>query len=210
MIQMARDLQLLTRYAGTHVQPGIEGAGVIEGPDFVWLHMPRCAGAAADRRLRARWGADTRYLFDRIDQGCPARHDTLADRHVRDPGFALAGRRIVCNIRRLPSWVLANRIAAAPAGVPGRPDDVLRRYATPRVDAWIRVEHLSRDLARVFDLPESDPAIARFETAPASAAAALFTAEELQALYAANPRWAGLEASLYGSLLEAGDVQKVA
>jgi hypothetical protein len=196
---------------------------VIEGPDFVWLHLPRCFGAATDRVLRAHWGADTRFLFDRTDAAYAARHDTLGERHARDPGFMLAGRRVICNIRRLPAWVLASgaknpsgAFDPAASGVALRPDDVLRRYAAPRVDSWIRVEHLSRDIARVFGIAGPDAPSPRGHTtaktsaAATSTAALRFTADELATLYAANPRWAELELRLYGALVEAAPVQKVA
>jgi hypothetical protein len=187
---------------------------VIEGPDFVWLHLPHCGGAATDAVLRSRWGADTRFLFDCVSPANPACHDTVADRQRRDPGFALAGRKIVCNIARLPTWTAARRRWSVSVGqlspsaldhLP-TPDAVLRRYTTPAVEAWLRVEHQARDLDAVFGA-DTTPDDARPRAPEADPP---FTTGEIEALYAANPRWSELEHRLYGSLALPAAYQKVA
>lgn len=188
---------------------------MIEGPDFVWLHLPHCRGGVTDAALRTRWGADTRFLFDRVSPANASCHDTIADRQRRDPGFALAGRKLVCNIARLPVWTAERRRWSATVGhlspvaldhLPP-PDAILRRYDTPSVDAWVRAEHLAGDLDAVFGV---DPAAADGARAPAPAADAPFTADELEMLYAANPRWSELELRLYGALALPAAYQKVA
>lgn len=207
---------------------------MIEGPDFVWLHFPQCAGSATERCLRRLWGADTRWLFDRIDHADALRYDTIAERQARDAAFVLAGRRVVSNFRRLPYWLLSRVHAEAhraPHRIPSRellargefitrhgavrrPDDVLRALDTPRVSEWVRAEYLAHDLARVFSLAEDEvaehlPAANTQQPTYVRDLRFWFTPNELAALYRANPRWADLEASLYGDVLD-GALQLVA
>jgi hypothetical protein len=199
---------------------------VIEGPDFVWLHFPHCASSATERCLRRLWGADTRWLFDPVNHADTIRYDTIAERQARDPNFVLAGRRVVSNFRRLPDWLLSHvhdEAQHAPHHTPTRemlargefitrqgavrrPDDMLRDLQPARVSAWIRAEHLEQDLARVFNVREADVAIGLPASEPQSAHIRdprfWFTPNEFANLYRANPRWAELEASLYGDVLD--------
>ncbi len=178
---------------------------MIEAPDFIWQRFPHAAGTATERFLRSLWGADTRYLFDTAA--------TVGERRARDPGFRPAGRRIVCNIRRLPAWAV-RRQQGGRTIAPGEGDDMLRSYSSACVHRWVRAEHLAHDLAHAFGF-EEDP-VQRSLAALALPAAVETSAriapshDEMDDLYRANPRWADLERRLYGALATELPVRKVA
>ena len=186
---------------------------------FIWLHVPKSAGwetAAAIRSLGAFQTSEHDHW-----------HDTIAERREREPGFQVAGRPIVANIRRLPSWLLSrvHYEAARSNIVPTRrmlvngefyradgsirnADWIIERYDRPHVDRWIRAERLVDDFSTAFrdlvDLPGD--LSARFGGLNQAATPYVrdigfwFTARDFARLYAANPRWAALEERLYGSL----------
>ncbi len=91
-----------------------------------------------------------------------------------------------------------------------RPDDILKRYEPEKVDFWLRQEQLTNDfiaVVRNFGEVSDDQEQAlhalgyvnrntydrRWEH--------LFTAEDLERIYAMNPLWASIERTVYGSTL---------
>lgn len=207
---------------------------MIVSPDWIWLHLPKCAGTTTDAILFAAFEDAPGVTFDAMDptQGV-IWHQTIAARAARRPGFGADGRRVLANIRRLPHWLLSRvffevqrrgeaalprradllrgvflQPARGPRGPVMKPvsaDAMLRPYAA-EVTEWLRCEHLRADLSRAFGLPPDHPALAaRDENETATAyprdLGFWFTPSELQALYARNPLWAGIERQVYGGLL---------
>jgi hypothetical protein len=159
---------------------------MIIAPDWIWVHVPKCAGTETEAILQSVYVADRSIAFDPVSPDLPVIwHQTLAQRAEVDPGFAPGARRVIGNIRRLPAWILS-RVhfeiarsgpdagvtrqqltqgkfrtgAAAPYGAPnGRlwtADQALRGYAAEVTD-WVRTEHLGHDLQRVFGWTSAPP-----------------------------------------------------
>ena len=106
---------------------------VIYNADFIWIHVPKCAGTKTENLFRRHFGHDRlesvcRRLFGRravvlarqatgaltglhqdiadisVDATI-AWHDSIADRERRDSRFRRGDRAIICPIRRLPAWL---------------------------------------------------------------------------------------------------------
>ncbi len=198
---------------------------------WIWLHMPKCAGTATERLLQGAFGADPTVQFDPVGPDQPVIwHESLAERAARVPGFAPGGRAVIANIRRLPLWLLSRvhfevqrygapaivarevlcsgRFRPVPKGVVKplrRADDELGRFADG-VTHWLRCEHLAQDMGAAFAMPVPPRAgHARVNATTLDYIkdpAFWFTQAEVDALYAANPLWARIEAQCYGGLLK--------
>ncbi|GAB1364555.1 hypothetical protein MASR1M32_37910 [Rhodobacter sp.] len=195
---------------------------MIIGPDFIWLHFPKCGGTSVEAALRKVYGRDERVAFDPIDLTNVIWHQSIAERGKQDPSFNPEGKRLVCCIRRLPHWLLSRihfEVWRSPTLVPSREnlikgrfyesggflgsaDAVFRRYNSPAVDDWIRVEHLSEDFSRIFQVENfTVPIVNEAKIFFVKSLSFWFTADDLRQLYEANPKWAELEQSIYGNLL---------
>jgi hypothetical protein len=91
-------------------------------------------------------------------------------------------------------------------GIVRTADDYARKFSTPKVDHWIRTEHLAEDLSAAFELglDAVRKALTRKNETGLAYVKSLsfwFTDEELSSLYAANPIWTQIEKEVYGSLL---------
>ena len=190
---------------------------MIEGPDFIWMHFPKCAGSATEAALRQLFSGKLGYRFDRPH---PLWHENIAQREERDPGFTVGGRRIICNFRRLPSWIISRvRYGQSLArSLPTVPRDMIlsgkffeddgtlntaERYVahySPGVGMWIRAESLVDDFEAAFGVRT---AIGRVNETPAEIADVRFdlSVDDVSHLYHACPTWAALERRLYGHLL---------
>ena len=197
---------------------------------FIWLHFPKCAGHETERALKGVVACPNAVNFDPIDPAHVIWHDSVAERRQRDPAFDWAGRDIICNIRRLPLWILSrihyekarnpHLVATESMFLTGRffeadgrvasADAYMQRYSAPRPAFWLRTEHLARDFTSVFSryLAASDiRARAVFhglnQTVPSYVKdpAYYFTNHQLRKLYNHNPLWAKIEAEVYGDLL---------
>ena len=192
---------------------------MVIGEGFAWAHLPKTGGDTTRTLFESFPG-----LVQFADPGdTNEKHTTFHER--RD---ALQGKLLAMNLRRLPAWVLsrAHHIAREglwpeyrplpmpPAAVLAEstlPDERLEHFAFRgplRVERWLRLEHLREDfLALVAELTDVSPAQARLvRELPARDVAAYdreprhwFTEEQLALMYERNPRWAALEAELYGS-----------
>lgn len=148
---------------------------MIQGQNFVWLHIPKCAGHTVEMALRAGLLGRPDVKFDRRFPEYEGWHDGVMARRVRDQGFDAAGKRIIAGFRRLPHWILSRthyEVARRPHRCATREmicrgeffessgeilsaDDLLRQYALnsgdpPYVDQWIRAEHLHDDFWNAF------------------------------------------------------------
>jgi hypothetical protein len=81
---------------------------MIIAPDWIWVHVPKCAGTETEAILQSVYARDRSVVFDPVGPGLPVIwHQTLAKRAAEDPGFSPGGRRVIGNIRRLPAWILS-------------------------------------------------------------------------------------------------------
>ena len=202
---------------------------MVIGENFIWLHLPKCAGTETELVLRRHFEGKAGLAFD---EGNPQKviwHHSIAQRERLDPRFRANGRAVICNIRRLPAWLLSR----VHAGKNWRPDlvvtremllagrvfrrdgtmvsadDILGRYIVPPVTHWLRTEALAADFVSVFGqyLDVSGIDAASFAQRNMSEVAYIrdvpfwFTGAELAALYRANPAWAAVERAVYGSLI---------
>jgi hypothetical protein len=106
---------------------------MIYNADFIWIHVPKCAGTKTENLFRIHFGhhwleSAFSRLFGRKAKVFVRRatgaltglhqdiadvavdptirwHDSIADREHRDSGFRRGNRAIVCPIRRLPAWL---------------------------------------------------------------------------------------------------------
>ena len=196
---------------------------MIVGPGFSWLHFPKCAGTETEAILHRLFGHDPALEFDVVAPGRINWHHSIPERRAADPGFDPSGRAVICNIRRLPSWLLS-RVHSGLARVPehrvtremllqGRfprhdghilsADDLMRRYTAHPVARWIRTEQFAQDFRAAFSPYLTLPADI---TTPNANRAAIpyvrdpsfhFTEAEIAGLYQANPLWAEVEARAY-------------
>lgn len=200
---------------------------MITGPDFIWLHFPKCGGSATEAALAVIFGGRDDVRFDPLDPANVIWHHSIEQRRAYDPAFSVGDRKIICGIRRLPHWLLSRvhfeaqrgpgfRVATREMLLRGQfyrrdgeivqADDRAKRYSNPRVDHWLRLESLASDLAAALGLPESvvSGALSEKNRTRANYIKEIgfwFTARELAALYEANPVWARIEKDVYGSLL---------
>lgn len=205
---------------------------MIVGRDWVWLHVPKCAGTTTEATLRKVFKGAPDVVFDPVGARHPVIwHHTVAKRKEMDPSFCAENKRIVGNIRRLPSWLLSrvhfeagrHGDRAAPSreqlcqGLfpnPTRKTGAITQISADRqighfadeITDWIRTESLREDLQRVFNLsPGRDGlSIVSLNETKLRYIKALdfwFTPRELAGLYEANPIWAAIEKQVYGDIL---------
>lgn len=198
---------------------------MIVGPGFIWLHFPKCAGTETEAILRRLFGQDPALAFDAVAPGRINWHHAIPERQRAVPGFAVAGRAVICNIRRLPAWLLSRvhsgLVRAPEHGVTREmllrgcfprhdghilsADDLMRRYTAHPVTHWIRTEHFAADFRTAFAPYLPLPAEIAMPGANRAAIPYIrdirfhFTEAEIAGLYRANPVWATMEARIYGS-----------
>jgi hypothetical protein len=202
---------------------------MIVGKDFIWLHFPKCAGTETEQILRRNFAGDHNIAFDAIDPERVIWHHSIPIRKQYDPTFDVRGRAVICNIRRLPNWLLSrvhdekvrspHLVVTREMFARGRffrlngqvlsADDLMNRYTAYPVTHWIRTENFPADFLAVFSkyLPLSgiDPA-SEFKQANTNKMDYIrdvefyFTRDELALLYRANPVWADMERKVYGTL----------
>jgi hypothetical protein len=199
---------------------------MIIGPDFVWIHFPKCGGVSVQSALKKALKDRADVKFDDItDYQRIIWHQNVPQRAAYDPSFDPSGKRIICCIRRLPYWMLS-RVHFEAEQPPGfytgtremlvsgnfyerngrinKADTYMRMYARPKVDYWVRTENLAQDLVTAFSLLPNELVLEKENATGASYIKSLdfwFTPRELAMLYEANPLWAEIEARVYGDLL---------
>lgn len=196
---------------------------MIIGPDFVWLHFPKCAGVAVHSALRKLYGDRDDIRFDDITKPEIIWHQSVTQRLRRDPASDLLNKKIICCIRRLPDWMLSRvhfEVSRPPHHVATREmieagqffeqdgqinhaDLYASMYSEPRVDHWVRTEHLADDLAFALSIEASavNAALTRENETGLNylkKTAFWFTGKQLDRLYAACPVWADIEEAVYG------------
>lgn len=204
---------------------------MIIGPDFIWLHVPKCGGTAAERCLRQALGSNPEVHFDTIGPSEEVIwHQNIQARANYDPDFDPSGKRIIACIRRLPGWLLSRvhfeyirpPIHPGPArdmqvptrdmlvrgeffeysGYHHKADNMIRQYDNPSVDHWIRIEHLHEDLSAFFGFDVGEvPRINETRVDYIKNLDFWFTPDEIAQLYEHNPIWAAIERKAYGNTL---------
>ncbi|WER09561.1 hypothetical protein PUH89_00870 [Rhodobacter capsulatus] len=198
---------------------------MIIGPDFIWLHVPKCAGTALERALNVSFKERSDIHFDVSNQrfGPIIWHQNIVKRQEYDPNFDPAGKRIIANIRRLPHWILSRihfEAARTPDHIPTREmlatgqfynasgtinkaNGIIRRFNQPEVTDWIRVENIEEDAKKAFKISKiSIPRVNETSLKYIKDLSFWFTSKDLANLYARNPDWARVEEKVYGKLLE--------
>ena len=196
---------------------------MIIGPNFVWLHLPKTGATSTEAFLRKKF---VDQLDVHADEYNPERiiwHQSITQRIAEDPSFSVDGRRVICGFRRLPAWIISRVCYEAhrsPHHLASREmietghffendgkinsgDTYLREYRYPRVDNWLRCEHLAEDISEVFNLSFEDVQRnlqLKNQTVKISKTLFWLTVGELKRLYESNPLWAELEKELYGDL----------
>ena len=197
-------------------------------PHLAWVHLPKTAGTTTDQLFVAS-GLE---LLWHDNQASPVKHLPPAD-HPAQAALPLAGRQPMANFRRLPNWLLSNvqhkrklmglEVDLAPMrrGLFWRErqqewlpaDWWLERFGINERWSLLRVEQLKADFLACLARHEPIGRRARWRVRLVAARnrnryardlAQWFSPADLQAAYAANPRWAALERQLYGSLLQVG------
>lgn len=197
---------------------------MIIGPDFIWLHVPKCGGTSVEQCLRQALSDRPDVHFDTID---PSKkviwHQNIPKRIKHDPDFDPSGKRVIACIRRLPGWLLSrvhfeatrppNHLVPTRemlmrgeffenSGFHHKADNLIRQYNNPEVDHWIRIEHLRDDLSAAlgFDIGEV-PRVNETSLRYVKNLDFWFTKDEIAALYEQNPVWASIERKVYGNTL---------
>lgn len=197
---------------------------MIIGPDFIWLHVPKCGGTSVERCLQQALAKRPDVHFDTINpREAVIWHQNIAARKKYDPGFDPSGKRIVACIRRLPGWLLS-RVhfeAARPpkklvvtremlvrgeffesSGYHHKADNMIRKYNNPEVDQWIRIENLRDDLSNFFGFDVGEvPRVNETKINYIKNLDFWFTPDEIRRLYEQNPVWASIERKAYGDTL---------
>ena len=198
---------------------------MIIGPDFVWLHFPKCAGTTLELALRDLLADRPGVQFDEIDEETGHWHHSIAERQAEDPTFDVSGKKVFCCIRRLPSWLLSRtmfelsrneflvpsrymlaegKFFAGVGNAVNQADEYVELYRDD-VHKWLRTEHLASDVSRAFslDLAAVKAALTKHRTRITppyvKRVEFWFTDEDLEHLYEANPLWAEVERKVYGT-----------
>jgi hypothetical protein len=197
---------------------------VIYTSEWIWLHFPKCGGSTIEYMLAESFKNRSDLHLDKIDSTNMIWHDTINERRNRDPSFEVQERKILCAIRRLPSWILSRihyEAAREPHKVATRKmleagkffenngylnhaDATMRDYSDQGIDFWIRTENLVEDMSALFgpDLIVYDGKLNTNTFQYIEDLSFWFTSKQLKDLYSQNPIWAATEEKVYGSLIE--------
>ena len=194
---------------------------MVIGERFAWVHMPKTGGDATYQMFAAVPGLIR--FSDPLDSN--EKHAAFWERESE-----VAGKQLVMNIRRLPTWALSAAHHKATVGVHPEfepiplgsvdemvestdPDDMLRwltdggRFA---VDRWLRTEFLEQDVAGLLDdlgvltdeVRGRIDAVSRVnEQSYERDLERRFSGAQLRRLYDRNPGWAAVERRAYSDLL---------
>jgi hypothetical protein len=204
---------------------------VVISDKFVWLHFPKCSGSETERLLRAIFGTSPGTTFDPLNANNVIWHHSIADRRAFDKAFDPGSRDVLCNIRRLPTWILSRvhyEYSRSPGlkvtrsmlvageffeadGFKSKADWYAKSYTAVPVTRWIRTENLAKDFIDTFSTYTDLSAMNVADMIRRTNVTAIpyipevafhFSRQDLEGLYASNPIWTNIERSVYGNLLE--------
>lgn len=204
---------------------------MIVGRSFVWMHFPKTGGHTVAAAIRDAAKGREDVVFDRRGVDDARWHQSIGERAHDDRDFDPEGKLVISGIRRLPWWILSrvHYEAARPPhrcasremlclgqyyeqdGTIRQADACLDRLGSHPVDRWVRLEHLAQDFVAHFEAilgPRVRTAAHKLKKVVnpttldyVKSLGFYFTSAELEALYAANPRWAAMERQVYGDVL---------
>jgi hypothetical protein len=193
---------------------------MIIGRDFVWAHLAKAGGEMTHAMFQ---------VFPELVEFADPPH--TVDQHLafEDREEQLVGKQRVLNIRRLPSWMLSFHVWKSMKGLlpdfepspmlspheiadSSVADAFLARYRPPQggIDVWLRTDSLIDDfLAFVAQHTEvTDERRDALRALPRVNELVYdkqidhwFTSAHIRLMYLRNPRWAGVEAAVYGNTL---------
>ena len=191
---------------------------MVIGRDFAWGHMGKTGGDA------------THTLFHCLPDLVEFAHDTKdPEKHLTFEQMEVDDRRLILNLRRLPSLMLSYVRHVYEYGMQGRPegteltadeavewgvpDRMLRKFTAEgdlEISRWLRMESLRDDFLdfawELRDLSDAEVRAIREVTTKAPMEydhdpLNFFTKAQVDELYARNPRWAATEEKVYGALM---------
>lgn len=204
---------------------------MIVGRSFVWMHFPKTGGHAVAAAIRDAGRGQGDIVFDVAGADDHRWHDSIEERQATERSFDPRDKRIISGIRRLPWWLLSriHYEAARPPhrcasremlcrgqfyerdGAINHADAQVGRLDTKVIHGWVRLEHMAEDFVDQFEGllgPRVRSAAHRLKKVVnpttldyVKSLDFYFTPEELAGLYEANPRWAAIEAEVYGDIL---------
>lgn len=195
---------------------------MIVGDTFLWLHLPKTGGTSMNRLFRER--ALPGVAVDLDDT--PQKHDSVALRESRGSWRAGERQRFI-TVRRLEHWLISDWLhKRRHVNLPNLDFEPVRSglfYSLRLGGIWVsadwwlqyfevveevtalRLMHLTADLNTKM-LPLLPPGTAPFKALPRENAkpsdqssTRAFSAQDLQRITAANPRWSALQQQLYGA-----------
>jgi hypothetical protein len=189
---------------------------------FVWAHIPKTGGDATAAMI-ARVPRLVLLADHPLDN---AKHLPFAERRGsidgkllvanmrRLPAWALSHARHVERYGAFPDYRPAGRQEPDEVAARSAADELLESIVGDfEVDRWIRQEHLTEDLVGLLRevaglTPEEEDAIrsvgrvndqrSLVQRIRPPSPERFFTTEQIEALYASNPRWAEIERRVYG------------
>jgi hypothetical protein len=194
---------------------------MVIGKTFAWGHLPKTGGDAT----AAMFGIFSDLVEHQDPPDSDAKHALFRDRREQ-----IRGKRLLLNLRRLPSWVLSrahhvNKRGLAPDYKPlamdspqqlaesSFPDYRLSTYTDEgklEIERWFRMESLAEDfLGFVSELREVTDEERRQVLELGGVNEGFydrelwhwFTEDQIETLYRTNPTWAAIEKRLYGDLI---------
>lgn len=200
---------------------------MIIGEKFVWLHFPKCAGTFTERLIKQYISKEQEIRFDNIDPENIIWHQNIIQRE-RLTGEKLTNKDIICNFRRLPSWIISRTQYEKKMSGKNTPkelyirglfyegdgtitsaDTYLEIYTSCKIDHWIRIENIEYDFFKHFakylslkkEIYQYDFK-QKYNTSEWDGNIdSFFNNKELELLYNSCPKWADLELQLYGNIL---------
>lgn len=190
---------------------------MVIGRTFAWGHLPKAGGDATLALFRLV----PELVLEADESDTNEKHASFADRREQ-----IAGKKLLLNLRRLPSWLLSRahhqatrglfpdyvplpmespqQMAESTAG-----DALLRHFLNESefsVDHWLRMERLQDDfLSFIGDLAIVTQPLRQlvYEVGRINALRYdheprhWFTPKQIDLMYANNPLWTALESELY-------------
>jgi hypothetical protein len=202
---------------------------MVVGPDWIWLHVPKCGGTSVTALLRENYKDDPTVIFDKAPHIHPLSgkrvhiHQNTVDRMEVDPTFDPTGKRIVAHFRRLPEWIVSrihfeaarppHLVAPRDMMVEGRffqnsggvswADRMIAKFALSGIDTWVPIERMHEGLEAFLGRPLTPltAVLNKNRIDYIRDTRFWFTKAELETLYHANPRWSEIERGVYGDLI---------
>lgn len=205
---------------------------MIEGPNFVWMHLPKTGGTSMNRLIRELHIPNVIVDPDQFDQ----KHDSIALREQKS-NWRVGTRQRFVTARRLTSWLISDwQHKRRHMGVPDLDFEPVRYglfYSFRLGGTWVaadwwlqyfdinnevqalRLERLQDDLNSFLHpkLPKGTPSFALLPSENAKPDhlkkdEPQFTDEDFKRILHSNPKWASWEKNIYGDNLKVIPISK--